>query len=411
MLPADQWQDQAALNPHWHSALAQASSDPVEGLVSPDSAAELAELVTHASAQHQKLLIAGAGSKLSWGSPVQSPSLAISTQKLNRVVAHAVSDLTITVDAGIPLRTLQAHLAESQQWWPVDPLYPESATVGGIIATADAGSLRHRYGSVRDLVLGISFIRADGQIAKAGGRVVKNVAGYDLMKLMSGSFGTLGILTEMTLRLYPLPAQRCLWLISGAADSMAQISAAMMDSPLTPTGLDVLSSGCLQEFGIPDPMGLLIQLQGAEVEPQLEGLRALLHQLQLAHTLTDLTSKDDPALRGKSTDGLLLKLRTVPNRAVFWADWLSHTYPGSRIQIHRGSGIGRWWAPLLTPSSLNQVRARLQEEGGSLALLEAPLSLRQQWDPWGIPVEIQGLMASIRQQFDPHAILNPGKLI
>ncbi|NJO85811.1 MAG: FAD-binding oxidoreductase [Synechococcaceae cyanobacterium RM1_1_27] len=401
----------AALDPHWQSALAEASLTPVQGLVSPDSAADLADLVSQASAQQQRLLIAGAGSKLCWGSPVQSPSWAVSTQKLNRLVAHAVSDLTVTVEAGIPLKTLQAHLADSQQWWPVDPLYPESATVGGIIATADAGSLRHRYGSVRDLVLGISFIRADGQLAKAGGRVVKNVAGYDLMKLMSGSFGTLGILSEMTLRLYPLPAQRCLWLISGAADDVAQLSAAMMDSPLTPTGLDVLSAGFLQEFGIPDPLGLLIQVQGAEVEPQLEGIRALLHQLKLAHTLTNLGSGDVEVLRGKSADGLLLKLRSLPNRSVFWADWLSRTYPGSRIQIHRGSGIGRWWAPTLTPSTLSQVRARLQQEGGSLTLLEAPLWLRQQWDPWGIPVEIQGLMASIRQQFDPRAILNPGKLI
>ena len=174
-------------------------------LVTPNNITALAEVVKTAIANKWQLIPSGNGSKLDWGELTTNVDLIVSTQKCDRIIAHAVDDLTVTVEAGITLAQLQAKLKEHNQFLPIDPAFPQEATIGGILATADTGSWRQRYGGIRDLVLGISFVRGDGAIAKAGGKVVKNVAGYDLMKLLIGSYGTLGIITEATFRTYPIP--------------------------------------------------------------------------------------------------------------------------------------------------------------------------------------------------------------
>ena len=191
-------------------------------ILMPSSAIELAELVAIANLERSPLVVAGNSSKLDWGGTVKEAKSIVTTQKLDRLIAHAVGDLTVTVEAGMKFAALQEILATAGQFLPLDPAYPNISTIGGIIATADTGSLRHRYGGVRDLLLGISFVRADGKIAKAGGRVVKNVAGYDMMKLFTGSYGTLGILTEVTLRVYPLPANSGTVILTGAVEGLSK---------------------------------------------------------------------------------------------------------------------------------------------------------------------------------------------
>ncbi|UBF23829.1 FAD-binding oxidoreductase [Kovacikia minuta CCNUW1] len=198
----------------------------VHRIVYPNNPTELAAVIQSAYQNRWQILPCGAGSKLNWGGMVggkdkgerikdksaASPLIVVSTKNLNRVIEHAVGDLTVTVEAGVRFAELQQQLAQVGQFLAIDPAYPEQATIGGIVATADTGSLRQCYNSVRDMLLGVSFVRADGQMAKAGGRVVKNVAGYDLMKLFTGSYGTLGILTQVTFRVYPMPeacADRC----------------------------------------------------------------------------------------------------------------------------------------------------------------------------------------------------------
>ena len=214
----------------------------------PKIAAELAELVTLAHSDQLPLIVAGNSSKLDWGGIVDGAKTIVSTQKLDRLIAHAVGDLTITVEAGMPFARLQSILATEGQFLPLDPAYPDRSTIGGIIATADTGALRHRYGGVRDLLLGISFVRADGKIAKAGGRVVKNVAGYDMMKLFTGSYGTLGILTEVTLRVYPLPTTTGTVVLTGAVEGLEQAAKILLASTLTPIAADVLSTAFSQQL-------------------------------------------------------------------------------------------------------------------------------------------------------------------
>ena len=176
----------------------------ISHLVYPNTPEELAAVISYAKQQGLRVLPCGRGSKLHWGGLVDGVNLVISTERLNQVIDHAIGDLTVTAEAGIKFSDLQKMLRKSGQFLAIDPHYPDHATLGGIISTADTGALRHRYNSIRDMILGISFVRSDGQLVKAGGRVVKNVAGYDLMKLLTGAYGTLGIITQVTLRVYPI---------------------------------------------------------------------------------------------------------------------------------------------------------------------------------------------------------------
>ncbi len=179
----------------------------------PSSVEEVAA-VTGAFDEHGLAIeIAGAGTKRGWGNPVRA-DLVLSTARLKGVREHRWQDLTATVGAGTPWATMQRELARHGQFVALDPLWPDAATVGGIVAVNDSGALRLKYGSLRDLIIGMTIVLADGTIAKSGGKVVKNVAGYDLHKLMTGAYGTLGVIAEVTFRLHPLPAHTRMWSVA-----------------------------------------------------------------------------------------------------------------------------------------------------------------------------------------------------
>ena len=172
----------------------------------------------------------GGGTKLGWGNPPMRADVVLSTARLNRVVEHAWADLTVTVEAGCTIQNLQKTLAEHGQRLALDPLWPERATVGGILATNDSGALRLRFGALRDLIIGVTLALPDGTLAKSGGKVVKNVAGYDLPKLVTGALGTLGVITRAVFRLHPLPRdartftlRRAIWTTLNAFSSPFRI--------------------------------------------------------------------------------------------------------------------------------------------------------------------------------------------
>ncbi len=230
-------------------------------LIFPSTVDMLAAIVKQASQAGWRILICGNGSKLTWGNITKDIQLVISTQKCDRLIEHAVGDLTVTVEAGMKLVDLQTKLRSHNQFLPIDPSYPDTATLGGIVATADTGSWRERYGGVRDLLLGLSFVRADGAIAKAGGRVVKNVAGYDLMKLFTGAYGTLGIISQLTFRTFPTIATSQTLLLTGKADKIAQATQTIRNSGLTPTAMDLLSSSLIKQLGLDENVGLIVRWQ------------------------------------------------------------------------------------------------------------------------------------------------------
>ena len=181
--------------------------------VAPGSTEEIAAVLRLAQENHLAVVECGGGTKQGWGYPV-APALVLEMHRLNTLREHTWQDMTCIVEAGCTWAAMQSGLAQHGQFVAVDPLWPDKATVGGIVATNDSGALRQRYGGLRDLIIGMTIVLADGTIAHTGGKVVKNVAGYDLHKLMIGAFGTLGVVTSVNFRLHSIPRSsrvlRCL---------------------------------------------------------------------------------------------------------------------------------------------------------------------------------------------------------
>jgi glycolate oxidase FAD binding subunit len=419
------------LDASWQTTIEQAvtPSSALACMVSPNSQEELAEVMACAHHQKWRMLLAGQGSKLGWGGLVKEPQVLISSRRLDRLIDHAVGDLTVTVEAGMPFVKLQAILAKEGQFLPLDPTYSDRATLGGIIATADTGSLRQRYGGVRDLLLGISFSRADGQMAKAGGRVVKNVAGYDLMKLFTGAYGTLGFVTQMTLRLYPLPESSQTLLVTGNISKITQARELLFRSALTPTAADLLSPHLSALLEVEQAPGLVIRFQGlaASVREQSRQWQAISQELKLATTacvdqeevllwkrLQEVRELQDPAVTCKIG---VLPADGVETLAMLEAMAQKHNLSVLQTMgiLHAGSGLG---VVRLQNSpeddlckALVELRTYCQERQGFLSILEAPVELKQKIDVWGYTSNSLGLMRSLKNQFDPGKLLNPNRFV
>jgi glycolate oxidase FAD binding subunit len=400
------------LDPTWQSLSLSAASGSSPAMISP-TRDEIPDLVRSG----KKLLIAGGGSKLGWGGLVQQPDLLLRTTKLDRLIDHAVGDLTVTVEAGLNFQQLQTQLATANQFLPLDPLFPNQASIGGIISTADTGSLRQRYGGVRDLLLGISWVRPDGQVVKAGGRVVKNVAGYDLMKLFTGAYGTLGIIQQVSLRVYPLPvAAGSVW-ITGDSKAVAALIAKLGAMSLTPTALDLLTASLASRCNLGAQMGLL-----ARFETIPESITA--QSSQLVQTANDLGLQAE--ILGSTEVQIGQQLRSMvmacpvtakiglrSTAAVDFLTAFSNDSGGDADRlgmIHVGSGIGLLGLSAATRSTaLVELRRQCVAVGGYLSVLTAPNETKRQMEVWGYQGAAVEVMRQLREQFDPQAIFNPGK--
>ena len=387
-------------------------------LIYPHSQEVLSEVMKLTRRLGLSVVPCGNGSKLNWGGIPQNIELVISTQRLNRIIEHAVGDLTVTVEAGVKLADLQHTLNQTGQFLPLDPAYRSSATIGGIVATADSGSWRQRYGGVRDMVLGLSFVRADGEIAKAGGRVVKNVAGYDLMKLFTGSYGTLGIIQQVTFRVYPLPEASTTVVLTGDNSAIARASQTLLNSSLTPTAADLLSASVVKSLGLGEEMGSMVRFQSIaeSVGEQAAQMEAIAHQL--GATVSLYSDADETSLWDKlqktidpcsSESGISCKIGVIPNAAVTLLDEInSH---GGLGMIHASSGLGKLYSESEDISQIKKWRSLCETHRGFLTILEAPAELKQQLDPWGYTGNALAIMRKLKQQFDPDNILSPGRFV
>lgn len=392
-----------------------------ECIVQPDTPAQLAAVMKALHLQKGRSLPFGAGTKLHWGGVSDSIQVGISTARMNQLIDHAAGDLTVTAQAGMRLSDLQAHLAQQNQFLPLNPSYSDAATLGGIIATADSGSLRHRYGGVRDLLIGMAFVRADGEMARAGGRVVKNVAGYDLMKLFTGSWGTLGILTEITFRVYPLPEASKTLVLTGEREAIARVTQAILSSALTPVAVELVAPAAMQHLGHTG-LGLVVQFQGLAVS--LDAQAAQLRQFAQAANLAEATYTDtaEVSLWKQLQElweaiapppPLTCKIGVLPNQAAATLAKIADQFPSlTSGTIHAGSGLGllRFADPPSTDHLLD-LRRLCESQGGFLSLLAAPVALKQQIDVWGYSGNALGLMRGIKQQFDPNKLLSPGRFV
>ena len=413
------------LKPVWQERIARATSpeDFPSSIVYPSIAEELKSVITRAYSNGWGVLPCGSGTKLGWGGMSKGVDLVVSTERLNRVVEHAVGDLTVTVEAGVKFADLQEILLKTGQFLPLEPAYPQEATIGGIVATADSGSWRQRYGGVRDMLLGISFVRSDGQIAKAGGRVVKNVAGYDLMKLFTGSYGTLGILTEVTLRVYPVQEAAATVVLTGEKEAIASATKTLLASALTPTAVDLLSTKLVTQLGLGQGMGLMVRFQSVtdSVKEQSSRLLEVGQQLGLQGTLyTDANeanlwqSLQEQIWTAPHEPAITCKIGVLPTAAVTTLTQLDTLTSSTGLGfIHAGSGLGRLRLDpaAVTPETILEMRRHCQAQSGFLTVLEAPISLKQQLDVWGYNSSALNIMSQIKQQFDPKNLLSPYRFV
>ncbi|MEA5536712.1 FAD-binding oxidoreductase [Crocosphaera sp. XPORK-15E] len=391
-------------------------------LITPPDLETLCQIVELANHNQWSMVPCGNGSKLNWGGLISQANLVISTQKLNRIIDHAVSDLTVTVEAGTKLTDLQAILQPHKQFLPIDPAYPESATIGGIMATGDTGNWRQRYGGIRDLVLGMSLVRWDGKIAKAGGKVVKNVAGYDLMKLFTGSYGTLGIITEITLRLYPIPEASGTLVMTGTENALKIAAQTLIKSGLQPTAADILSASVVKTLDLGEGMGLIVRFQSIpesikEQSTQIKviaeelGLKTTFYQneieLNLWHKLqslirvsnTNITINCKIGVKSNQVVNLLAKLDELTKNQGWGMINLSSGVGHIKLDLEPNLGI------------LKQLRSLSQECGGFLTILEAKKTIKKQFEPWGYQGNALAMMQKIKTQFDPHNLLSLGRFL
>ncbi|NJK66870.1 MAG: FAD-binding oxidoreductase [Microcoleus sp. CSU_2_2] len=358
---------------------------------------------------------AGGGGDLG-GSPDARAIVAVSTGRLNGLVEHAVGDLTVTAEAGMKFADLQQILASAGQFLPIDPAYPQHATLGGIVATAEAGSLRHRYRGVRDMLLGISFVRSDGQIATAGGRVVKNVAGYDLMKLFSGSYGTLGVISQVTFRVYPLPETSATVVLTGETDALARSTQILLSSALTPTAVDLLSSDLVAKLGLGKGTGLIVRFQSIAESVKEQSARLVEVGEKLGLQANICRENDENQLwqtlpetiwNSAKNSAIICKIGVRPSESVKLLDEL----PIQDVVIHAGSGLGVLRFETATADTLRQIRRGCEAKGGFLTVLAGSIDLKQQLDVWGYNGSAIDLMRGIKQQFDSQNILSPNRFL
>ncbi|GAB2995950.1 FAD-binding oxidoreductase [Amycolatopsis acidiphila] len=396
-----------------------AEGDRVDGVeprfvASPTTTAEAAQVMRIAAEHGLAVVARGAGTKLSWGQPPERVDLVVDTSRLDQVVEHGAGDLVVHVQAGVRLDVLQEHLAGARQRLGADPVLPPAAgsgTAGGLIATATSGPLRLSHGAVRDLLIGVTIARADGTIAKAGGKVVKNVAGYDLGKLLTGSWGTLGLVTEAVFRLHPLPA-RARWVSvpvtsTAAAHEQAQ---RVLHSQVVPTALEL-------DRPADAPATLAVLVEG--IEAGVEGR---------VTTLLELLGGDAgvageaPPWWGRApwaAGGVALRLTHeiagLP-RLLDAVDDAGRRY-GLRPAVRGSAGVGVLYAALPTeaePEAVAGFTRHLRDSSpawsGDVVVLDAPPPVKASVDTWG-PARGLNLMRRVKDQFDPQRRLAPGRFV
>ncbi len=406
-------------HPHhlpWQKALHPASQ-PV-AVAYPESVGQIQEILRAASQSGWRVLPLGSGTKLAWGG-LGVADILLSTARLNQLIDHAAADMTVTAQAGMILQNLQTQLKAENQFVPLDPTRPDLATLGGIASTRETGSLRHRYGTIRDHCLGMQFVRADGTVVKSGGRVVKNVAGYDLHKLMIGAWGTLGIITEVTLRVYPRPEHIQTWLMGGTYQQLEQLLPDLLGNALVPACVDLLSPNWLISTHLQGNLGLRVQFQGFGPAVQVQSSR--LHDLaqRVGVPLTEIPTPTGGLSAGSlGSGGLRAKFGLLPNQAIAGLNRMLAEFGdrglGSSLVFHWGAGIGELQL-LGDEAALTEMVGIIRDitatRGGYLTVLDAPLQLKQQLDLWGYSGNAMALMRTIKQQFDPKGLLSPQRFV
>jgi len=404
--------------------------------VSPSTAEQVAAVLRYASEHHLALIPRGKGSKLSTGNPPRRYDVALPLGELNRVIHFEPADLTITVEAGMTFGDFQALAGRNGLWLPLDPRGGAESSLGGIIAANAAGPLRQGFGGPRDMVLGLKIATPEGKIAKTGGRVVKNVAGYDLGKLLTGSFGTLGVIVEASLKLFPKPPERATFTLRAGTLGIARdLRRSIRRSPLEPLRLVLLDSPATallsDSVQVHERPGaeLWIEVGGSHrvIERCAYELRQLasaagvpLTRLDGAEEAWERVSNLALWLQQKYRDVTVLKAALPEVASEEFVSRAQQEAEAERIALASFAQVGVGIVHLcalqqaLSASVLGLVvrlRQAAAELGGTLVIEHCQVDLKSQVDVWGAGGDDLDAMLKIKSAWDPKEVLAPGRFL
>jgi glycolate oxidase FAD binding subunit len=397
-----------------------------DAAVFPGTIDEVATVVRHAAAAGAAIMAWGGGTAVALGEPPRS-GLVVGLRRLARLVEHEPGDLTATVEAGLTLDALQTALRARGQWLSLDPPDAARATLGGIVAADASGARRHLYGTVRDLLIGLTVVTADGAVVRGGGKVVKNVAGYDLPKLFIGSWGTLGIVVEATFKLRPLPDdERLLAVRFDRLKDVASAARAVLASDLIPNAVEVVDPAAAAVLGLAGEPALVVGFDGLreQVDWQVAELTTLVGPLggRDVTVLSPAAWSRLPTLARDAIDApaAVMTLSILPSVV---ADAMEQG-----AQAARQHGLASAWAahagvgaitaalqagrePSTVAAVLTQWRAIARAGGGHATLAWAPLAVKAQVPVWDDAGAAGRIMQRIKAQLDPGNVLNPGRFV
>ncbi|MCY4488769.1 MAG: FAD-binding oxidoreductase [Deltaproteobacteria bacterium] len=391
----------------------------------PRSSEQVCRILEIASTRGVALVPAGFGAHLGLGAPPRRPFAILSLVSINALVDHQPANMTVTAQAGMSVSELQAAVAESGQWLPVEPPLPADTSVGGLISADLSGPSRFSQGTVRDLLIGITVARADGTLAKSGGRVVKNVAGYDLAKLYCGALGTLGVIVEATFKLRALPATVAMARVTCRDVAEAgKLLEGIRTAPLEPLLIELLT---------PVPAGggdCVIMLGFGGSEEDVADQRRTLTGLARGNTIEELTGEDAGAALAELRDGntrgegvLKLKAALLPTDMQAFVAALEHASAKHGLtmamQAHAGNGIVRVRVNRPEVGNMRYSARALVEElraaaaalGGTLVVEQAASDVKPELDIWGGEIAALPLMRRIKETLDPKGVLSPGRFV
>jgi FAD/FMN-containing dehydrogenase len=396
----------------------------------PQNLAELAEMLRCAARERWSVIPAGAGTWLEMGNRPTRAHLVISTAQMNRVLEYEPADLTATVEAGCRLADFNARAAGQRQFIPLDPFGAESATLGAIVATASHGPLRCGYGTPRDWVIGMRVAHADGRVTQAGGKVVKNVAGYDLCKLYAGSFGTLGLIGELSFKLRARPPrERTLLFYAAKLEPLCALAARIADGDAQPAAMEIFApreaeadaggEGKSERFAL----ALRFLNEAETITTQIEEAARLGADFKSAALSEKEAAGFWQAYRASELSprwDLRLRASVLPADLAAMAAEIARLLPQSRLRLHAANGVIRAQAEARAleefktrerPKRIAELRQRAQARGGQLVILRAPAELKAQLDTWGDAGPRARLMRALKEKFDPQSQLNPGRFV
>lgn len=394
-------------------------------VVVPGDISEMQDVLRIASERNVSVIPAGSGSKLSIGNVVPEIGIVVSTKRLNKVIEYEPADLTVTVESGMRLSDLQKELAVHRQYLPLNPPYADKCTIGGIVATNSSGPLRLRHGTARNLVLGLHVMLANGTVVKSGGKVVKNVAGYDLNKLYIGSYGTLGIITEVSLKLCPIPSHETI--LSAQYDTIEKAihdGLSIVSSQVLPSYVVLMTECAVNGLSKQDPT--LFVGFGGEAETvswQLSSTRSQMEQ-NGAKSVHVIEGESQDSIRheiqeysaDKDCNRIIIRVnlkRTDLSKFTEAAHELT-----SDMMFHLGNGVAYLRLPVTngddfetTVDSISKLRQQVIGMKGNLTIESAPPELKQHLDIWGPIGNTLDLMKHIKSKFDSKRILNAGRFV